>query len=355
MVLSGTIYEYILADVFQLLAQQKVTGVLELKDGENTALAVFENGMLVGARDGKESIERKIAFYLINEKEKNQKSILGLLTSYEGNPRGFINEVVTRRFIEHDECVKFVRLTLEDTACGLFIWCSGSYNFSSATDITPYRIESIALPPDMVIMEAMRRIDEWKRMGEFLTDESIYVVAEKSLSLSKNDVEQAGIKIEHIREVAGKLNGTSTVELIAHNSYIAKYRVYEILFMLLQNDKITPLSPKLAESIKAALEKQHGFHFPFTSQPVTQFSVITLILCIAYISLFSLHFTISSRMRKQAYTREGAMREYRAERKVQMASTHFHANEGHVSPYPAILVQRGYLHKKDILPLKNKE
>ena len=66
MVLSGTLREFILADVFQLLAQQKITGKLLLNNGRSEAYVIFENGLVVAAEKDDEKFVSKLFNYLVD-------------------------------------------------------------------------------------------------------------------------------------------------------------------------------------------------------------------------------------------------------------------------------------------------
>ena len=64
MVLSGTLQEFILADIFQILAQQKATGRLILSDGPRRGLAVLQCGIIVSAEEDGETFRNKLVNYL---------------------------------------------------------------------------------------------------------------------------------------------------------------------------------------------------------------------------------------------------------------------------------------------------
>ena len=60
MALEGTLEDFSLADIFQLIALQRKTGILQLKRNQESVTVKFHNGMVIGADSSPKKLEDRI-------------------------------------------------------------------------------------------------------------------------------------------------------------------------------------------------------------------------------------------------------------------------------------------------------
>jgi hypothetical protein len=256
LVLSGTLREFILADVFQLLTQQKITGKLLLNNNADEGAIIFKDGAIVCAYKDTEKFENKLENYLLDLKKIRIADCKTLFSSYKDDIAGLTREVISLSFLSESEMSTLAEVTVEDITCSLFLWNKGSYRFSSIRSVDRFIPVNISIPIENIVMEAMRRVDEWNRMQENINDDLIFVNIEKSPHISNHD-----LKIDPIADPVGyislKINGTSPVKELILSTPLTHYKIYESLNTLILSQKIAPLSDKISKSVQAALEKKN--------------------------------------------------------------------------------------------------
>ncbi len=281
MVLSGSLREFILADVFQLLTQQKITGKLQLNNNVDEGAIIFKDGAIVCAYKDTEKFENKLESYLIDIKKMNLADCKSLFTAYKDNIAGLTKEVLSHSMMTEAEITTLAEITVEDITCSLFLWHKGSYRFSTMRTVDRLIPAKISIPIENVVMEAMRRVDEWNRMQEYITDEIIFVNAEK------NEINES-LNSDPINDPVGyisqKINGTSPVKELIASTPLSHYKIYESLNTLIQSNKILPLSDKLTKSVQAALERKNKVVDTFVAS-VSISSIITGIIILTQLIL----------------------------------------------------------------------
>lgn len=264
MVLSGTLREYILADVFQLLKQQKITGKLILNSGINDGFVIFKNGQIIYAEKDSEKLQEKILNYLNNFSTTPVPNLNELFTSFDNNIHGLSLELIKNGFLTKDEISSLSESIIEDICCSLFLWKSGSYRFTSLRQVDDFSPLGRIFPVENIVMEAIRRSDEWIRMQEFVNKEVVFVRTNKEIikKMDKpNALKQPDIYILNL------VDGTSPVSEIVKDNCLSEYRIYEILYNHYMNQTVIPLSEQYTRSVQAALEqkKREQSSSPFSS------------------------------------------------------------------------------------------
>lgn len=279
MVLSGTLREFILADVMQLLTQQKVTGRLVINSGSQEGTILFKGGIIIGATRHTETFTNRLFYYLTTVQQQPRNKVRELFSSYDGKTAELTALLEKKGVLTHAELENYATSVVIDIACSLFLWTSGSYHFDAIQSVDSLIPAGIGLPVENIVMEAMRRIDEWHRMKEVINEESVFVPTDKEpdfdTTISPLD--------DPLYYCYQQLNGTSPVKTFLDNSFLTEYKLYECLYTLLQSEHIQPLKDSLTRSVNAALNRKNASN---GTRPLIP--VLTAAGCIVIILLVSL-------------------------------------------------------------------
>src|SRR6266446_3493547 len=167
MALEGRIKDFGLADIFQLIQLQKKTGVLTVKNDQQKAAILFEEGMVVGAETNDREPGDRLGELLIKvEKLSNTQLNEALkLQQQHGEKFGKILEV--KGWIKKDELIKILRLQIQESIYRLFFWKEGQYAFEQKN--VEYDREYInPVNTEFILMEGVRRIDEWPMIQKII-------------------------------------------------------------------------------------------------------------------------------------------------------------------------------------------
>jgi len=257
MVLNGTLKEFILADVFNLLTQQRITGRLDLSSGKREALIVLKDGVIVGAADGDENLADKLFNYLIDIKRKTSEQLSPVFRDNTDDLSALSSALLENNLLTATELKGFAESCVEDISCSLLTWNEGTYRFNSVGSVSDIACGVVNISAENIIMEGMRRVDEWARMRDYITDDMVFAPAPGSVG---NDIPPGGIDITATPEdyIFGLLDGSRTVKNIKKSCCLCEYKVYESINFLLQAQRITALEQQYTESIKAALARKEA-------------------------------------------------------------------------------------------------
>ncbi|MBI3811149.1 MAG: DUF4388 domain-containing protein [Nitrospirae bacterium] len=160
MALEGSLKDFGLADIFQLIYIQKKTGILKMKNVAREAKVLFENGLVVTADSSNLEGMNKIGEGLLRTGRISEDQLkIALVTQRKTNEKiGVI--LVEMGAVVKEDLIKALGLHVKEAIFNLFQWKEGFYSFEP-TDISYQHDYWLPINTEFLIMEGVRRIDEW--------------------------------------------------------------------------------------------------------------------------------------------------------------------------------------------------
>ncbi len=238
MALSGNLKEFELPDIFQLIGQQRKTGILTLTDKTKTSSVVFYKGSIVAADVNNNSPLSMLVHYLIYVHKYPESKINEFLDFCKGSISAFADVTLKIQYLSTEELYAIASMAVQDLACSLFSWKTGTYKFNPSEDIHDHRIDTVSFSTDEITMEAMRRIDEIKRMHEYIDENEIVVPADPSSRVLLATAPSSLFVSDTRKYVISLLDGRKTIKELIATSFVSQYRIYEALFVLIQSGEV---------------------------------------------------------------------------------------------------------------------
>jgi hypothetical protein len=268
MALEGTLRDFSLADIFQLIGLQRKTGVLTLRGKDDTVTVTFLDGKVVGADSLNRRLENRLGTVLIKT---------GTLTTEQLNRALEIQKETLQRLgfilthygiISADSLKQAIQLQITQIIYRLFRWKDGDYHFSQETTIEYDRDNVVPITAESILMEGARMMDEWpiieKRIRSYdmvfrrkVSDQEIVVVGAEdadeidfepdSTSARKKKAPLGGNKVrisEEEKAVYDLVNGTLPVGDIVEMSRLSEFDTNKALYELLTRDLIEEVRTK---------------------------------------------------------------------------------------------------------------
>ena len=273
MALEGTLKDFSLADIFQLIGLQRKTGVLTLRGNDDTVTVTFLDGKVVGADSLNRRLENRLGTVLIKT---------GTLTNDQLNRALEIQRETLQRLgfilthygiISPAALKQAIQLQIMQIVYRLFRWKDGDYHFSQETTIEYDRDNVDPIAAESILMEGARMMDEWpiieKRIRSYemvfrkkASESEIVVVGADeadevdfdSDSTSARKRKPAGDKIrisEEEKAVFDLVDGTRTVGDIVEASRLAEFDTNKALYELLTRDLIEEVRGKQQAAVAA--------------------------------------------------------------------------------------------------------
>lgn len=250
MALEGTLKDFSLADIFQLIGIQKKTGILVLREGEDIVRVSFHTGMIVSAESESEQIEPRLGHVLVRKGVISQEQLSKALEVQAESLQRLGQVLVEHNFISSSDLKEALRNQVLQIVYSLFRWKNGHYHFSpqSFVDYDKENFEPIST--ESILMEGLRMLDEWPLIERVIDDSNIvFVRTEKAKKVrdafsSSFDEEAFGGDEEGLRitpdqqYILQMIDGVSSVKEIADRSKLLEFETYRNLYDLIEGQYV---------------------------------------------------------------------------------------------------------------------
>lgn len=167
MALSGSLLDFTVIDVFQLIRMQRKDGILTLMSREETVTVRFGEGDVLFAENSHRSMAASVEQWMVRAGVASQElwDRAKAQQTENGRPIGTILNELGR--VDPETLSTYARHYRRKTVFNLFRWLEGDYTFEVDTHAVPTLDAS--LPPmntDDLLMEAACRAEEWPILEE---------------------------------------------------------------------------------------------------------------------------------------------------------------------------------------------
>jgi hypothetical protein len=260
MALEGTIRDFGLPDIFQLIGLQRKTGVLTLtndKDGESVTVA-FENGMVVMADSSARRLEDRLGNVLVKQGKITRERLDEALAVQKQTLQRLGHILSSASAITSRDLRDALQVQISQIVFRVFRWRDGRYQFAPAESVDYDRENFAPMSTDFILMEGIRMVDEWpiieKKISSFdmvfrpVIDPGLIEVGAVS-GPDASGVERrsaAATTTGRIRlapeeeRVFRKVDGVRTVQAIVDATGAGEFEVCRTLFDFMNRNLIAP-------------------------------------------------------------------------------------------------------------------
>jgi hypothetical protein len=299
MALEGTLRDFSLADIFQLIGLQRKTGVLTLRGKDDTVTVTFLDGKVVGADSLNRRLENRLGTVLIRTGTLSQDQLNRALEIQKETLQrlGFI--LTHYGIISADSLKHAIQLQIMQIVYRLFRWKDGDYHFSQETTIEYDRDNVVPISAESILMEGARMIDEWpiieKRIRSYdmvfrkkLSDQELVVVGADDadeVDFNTDDSHSkkrrsAGEKIrisQDEKAIYNLVDGKMTVADIVEMSGLSEFDTNKGLYELLTRDLIDEVRGRSAATAPEQATPLDETEVAETPVPLPLVIILTLI------------------------------------------------------------------------------
>jgi hypothetical protein len=231
MILSGDLNDFSLADVLQLLLQQRKSGVLNLAHGRDNAELYISQGNLTGVRVNGAGPEAKIKEVLIESGRIGAKEMGEIETIANDMDRPLLATLAAKGYVEEAAADEWTQIISEDMVCDLFSW-SGRYEFQTGLKGSG-GLSHLNLSTEFACMEGMRRIDDWPRLHE--------KIPRVKAVFRPTGRPYQGDELGWDRLVLNLVDGRKSVQQIGRETPFGSFRLFECLVNLWNGGFVAPV------------------------------------------------------------------------------------------------------------------
>lgn len=181
--LSGTFSTMPFADLLQWISDARRSGTLQVGLEFEERFIRFREGAIV-AYGSDDPMARDLGRLCLARGLCDEAALLGAIEQQRRSEMPLDDVLVSTGTVTAEALQEAVRTHVEETVLGLFLWPEGRFTFSDEPwpeelgAFTPpeYELEQ-PIPTRRVLMEGMRRLDEWTRIVKVLPSDEVQVHA----------------------------------------------------------------------------------------------------------------------------------------------------------------------------------
>ncbi len=218
MALEGTLRDFALADILQLIGVQRKTGTLTLAREGETVTILFQDGMIVWAAPSDERLEEVVGRALVRRGLLTPERLQEAQQLQRRRGERLIPFLLDGEWISPLDLHRVVEREVLETLFTVFRWRDGSYSFvpQERVEVAYGRIDPIGT--ESLLLEAMRQLDEWPLVEQRLP--SLDLVPQRTAR--ETDPERL-TPVE--REILQWVDGRRTAREIADSSDWGEFEV----------------------------------------------------------------------------------------------------------------------------------
>jgi hypothetical protein len=170
--LSGNLSDFGIADVFQLIGQQRKTGALELRSGASRAQLTFDRGLVVSAGlvTGRGGELDPLADRLVRCGQLTRERADEAVAAARASAQPLAQILVARGWLDADSVRAAQDLVTRDAIFDLLRWDTGTFDFH-AYPIDHDRDPAELLGAEQILMDGLRMVDEWQSFAQLVPSE----------------------------------------------------------------------------------------------------------------------------------------------------------------------------------------
>jgi len=220
------------ADLLQWVSQSRKTGTLVIEGEKYAKKVYFREGKVIAAAS--DNPKEFLSFYLVGWGYVSEDELQELLDMQErhGTMLGELLVIVGR--LTREELDNVLRVKTEEAIYELFLWHEGDFRFL-ANILPAKRFHPLELPVDTLILEGVRRKDEWDRIravipGDDWMPQLVRAVDIKALGATE---------LSYLREI----NGSNSITKIALACRTSVFPIANFVYMGMKQGLFQLLPP----------------------------------------------------------------------------------------------------------------
>ena len=243
MAFKGTLKEFKVPDILQLISLQRKTGILTFTSSDGFITLIFQTGLIVGVDSFPKKLEMRVGSVLVKQDYISEEMLQRALAIQKRTNQKIGEILLGMGLIGKETIQESLKTQAVEIVLSLFKWKKGEYNFKvmEYLDEGMKIIEPIAT--DNLIMEGVQMLDEWPLIKQVIPDDFMVFepkpVDSKNIEIVEEHEEYPeGGSIIYLTETEANLlkyvNGQNTIRDLVELGVFTQYKVYKCLYSLVR-------------------------------------------------------------------------------------------------------------------------
>ena len=271
MALEGTLRDFSLADILQLISLQHKTGLLTVRSPGDTVTLGFTDGQLVSAESSAQRLDSRLGTVLVKTRRLTPEALAHALEMQAQTLQRLGHILLKNNFCSAQDLRDGLDIQIKRIASGLFRWTDGDYVFEQ-TDHVDYDAESTTpISVERLLMEGARMLDEWPIVEKVVwsldlvyqkvpvaqpvvpaeDDDEVEVVEDSTLSKRARNKRLDPIRVSRAEwSVYELVDGQRTVAEINELAFLSEFDGCKAFYDLVSRGLIEEAMPHAVEAVE---------------------------------------------------------------------------------------------------------
>lgn len=223
--LSGNLQDFGLADVFQLIGQQRKTGVLELRSKRSRVQLIFDNGAVVNAAPagGREGDPDPLSDMLVRCGLLTRERAVAAEAACKTSAQPLARAVTERAWVGARELARVQDVLTRDTIFDVLRWTKGSFDFL-ARPVEHDRDTASLLGAEQILMDGLRMLDEWRELAARVpADGTVFQRFGRFESYAEQAGDESPARIEASRRLFALIDGRLSMRRVIDLALVGSF------------------------------------------------------------------------------------------------------------------------------------
>ncbi len=240
MSLEGSLKEFGLADILQLIYFQRKTGVLTLEGRMDRVRLLFYEGNIISAETRRKVEANRFGKLLLKKGLIKEEDLQKALEEQQSTGEKLGNILIKKGVVGKEHLQEILTTQITETVVQLFGWKDGDYEFSPQ-GVPVDKEMPVSLDTQHVLMEGLRIVDEWSLIEGKLSPGTIFEKTGKSGAALTSDEE------EILRFVDAEIDASTIIDSSNMDSFQASKSLVSLMEKgIIEPKEAAPVAPEIA-------------------------------------------------------------------------------------------------------------
>ncbi|MEO0281038.1 MAG: DUF4388 domain-containing protein [candidate division WOR-3 bacterium] len=258
-----------LPNIIGFIAQTEKTGVLVLNKKNDKIEIGFIKGNVNGAVYTRGGIQELIKEYLVNSGKITLENYKKILEMHRETKIPLEKILIDEKYVDQEQLKEIINFKIQEIFDELFTWDTGTYEFIEDLIMYPNSIVKVSINTQALMMEGMRRMDEWPNIQSVLPTTDLYFKKIDNAQIPEN------IGLEE-KSVLDLISPEKSLGDLIKISGLGKFLTYQSVYNLLKMNLIEKTKKReVEEETKEVKEKA-----PFDIKVVVNWIILVILILV---------------------------------------------------------------------------
>lgn len=250
--LNGNLQDFGIAEVFQLIGQQRKTGMLNIEHAGREVCLAFDAGSVVWGAPAAKNPDEVLGQRLIRCGYMTAEALTSLHAEARTSGRPFRSLLVSEGVISEVDLEATQDLVTHDTIFDVLRWTEGSFHFTAQAirhDQPPDKL----LGAEQILMDGLRMVDEWQTFRSKVPPFDSIVQRAGDVAAHRERVKREGeTQADHFERIVQFIDGRMTLRRVIDLSRLGLFDATRVIADLTDAGLITTVEKKGAARTREA-------------------------------------------------------------------------------------------------------